>query len=225
MALVLVELNKQIRDSRETKRKVKASLMYPMILIVVAVIAVTVMLWLVVPTFAKMFKDMDAKLPGDHPVRRRRLGLHRRLRALRASSAIVVVVVAFKKFMKTETRPPVRRRRFSWSCPRVGELMVEMAMYRFASNLSLLLKSGVPMMETMNTIKGIFQNNPHLSRCPGAGRARVAAGQAAVRLRSQETGHFPAHAHQHGPGRRGIGPARAWSWSRSPRSTRRRWRQ
>ena len=64
MALVLVELNKQIRDSRETKRKVKASLMYPMILIVVAVIAVTVMLWLVVPTFAKMFKDMDAKLPA-----------------------------------------------------------------------------------------------------------------------------------------------------------------
>ena len=29
MASVLVELNKQIRDSRETKRKVKASLMYP----------------------------------------------------------------------------------------------------------------------------------------------------------------------------------------------------
>ena len=64
MALVLVELNKQIRDSRETKRKVKASLMYPMILICVAVIAVTLMLWLVVPTFAKMFKDMDAKLPA-----------------------------------------------------------------------------------------------------------------------------------------------------------------
>ena len=64
MALVLVELNKQIRDSRETKRKVKASLMYPMILICVAVIAVTVMLWMVVPTFAKMFKDMDAKLPA-----------------------------------------------------------------------------------------------------------------------------------------------------------------
>ena len=29
MAQVLVELNKQIRDSRETKRKVKGALMYP----------------------------------------------------------------------------------------------------------------------------------------------------------------------------------------------------
>ena len=35
-----------------------------MILIIVAVIAVTVMLWMVVPVFAKMFKDMDAELPG-----------------------------------------------------------------------------------------------------------------------------------------------------------------
>ncbi len=64
MAMVLTELNKQIRDSRETKRKVKASLMYPMILVCVAVIAVTLMLWMVVPTFAKMFHDMDAQLPA-----------------------------------------------------------------------------------------------------------------------------------------------------------------
>ncbi len=35
-----------------------------MILTLVAIIAVTVMLWLVVPVFAKMFKDMDAELPG-----------------------------------------------------------------------------------------------------------------------------------------------------------------
>ena len=86
MAQVLIELNKQIRESRETKRKVKGALMYPMILICVAIIAVTVMLWMVVPVFAKMFKDMDAKLPAHHPVRRRRLGLHRQVRPSTASS-------------------------------------------------------------------------------------------------------------------------------------------
>ena len=56
--------------------------MYPLILIVIAVLAITVMLWLVVPTFAKMFKDMGADAAGNHPVRRRRLGLHRALRRL-----------------------------------------------------------------------------------------------------------------------------------------------
>ena len=46
--------------------------------------------------------------------------------------------------------------------PTVGQLMVEMAMYRFASNLALLLKSGVPLMETMRTVKGILQEQPDL---------------------------------------------------------------
>src|SRR5437667_5017497 len=60
MGSVLLELNKQIRESRETRRKVTGALIYPIILIVVAVLAVTTMLWLVVPTFAAMFKDLGA---------------------------------------------------------------------------------------------------------------------------------------------------------------------
>ena len=64
MGAVLLELNKQIREARDTRRKIMGSLMYPIMLIVVAITAVTVMLWLVVPTFAGMFKDMGAELPG-----------------------------------------------------------------------------------------------------------------------------------------------------------------
>ena len=61
--------------------------------------------------------------------------------------------------------------------PTVGQLMVEMAMYKFASNLSLLLKSGVPMMETMNTVKGIFQNDPLYRDALERVSLRVAAGK------------------------------------------------
>ena len=187
MAQVLVELNKQIRDSRETKRKVKASLMYPCILIVVAVLAVTVMLWMVVPTFANMFKDMGAKLPAITQY------------VVDASNAIVayghyavisiiVVVVAFRKFMKTESG-----RRYVGGLlmvlPTVGELMVEMAMYKFSSNLALLLKSGVPMMETMNTVKGIFQHDPLYRDALERVSSRVAAGKA-LYVSLQETGIF-----------------------------------
>ena len=73
--------------------------------------------------------------------------------------------------------------------PSVGQLMVEMAMYRFASNLSLLLKSGVPMMETMNTVKGIFQNDPLYREALERVAARVASGKP-LYLALQETGLF-----------------------------------
>src|SRR5207245_9429545 len=64
MGLVLVELNKQIRESRETRRKVTGAMMYPIILLVAAVAAITLMIWLVVPTFAAMFNEMGATLPA-----------------------------------------------------------------------------------------------------------------------------------------------------------------
>jgi type IV pilus assembly protein PilC len=132
--------------------------MYPLILTIVAILAVTVMLWLVVPVFAKMFKDMDAKLPGitqfvvDASNSIVKYGHY-------ALIALVVLIVGFKQFVKTDNG----RRYVSGTLmcmPSVGQLVIEMAMYRFASNLSLLLKSGVPMMETMHTITGIFQTSP-----------------------------------------------------------------
>jgi type IV pilus assembly protein PilC len=187
MAMVLTELNKQIRDSRETKRKVKASLMYPMILVCVAVIAVTLMLWMVVPTFAKMFHDMDAKLPAITQY------------VVDASNwicqygpycvvGIIAAVIGFKKFQKTDAgRLYVGG--VLMVLPSVGELMIGMAMYQFASSISLLLKSGVPMMETMSTLTGIFKKNPIYHAALERVRSRVAAGKS-LHSALEETGIF-----------------------------------
>ncbi len=69
--------------------------------------------------------------------------------------------------------------------PMVGELMVQMAMYRFASNIALLLKSGVPMLETLTTLCSVFHTSPiyrrALHRRQGTGRRRPAAGRARSR--------------------------------------------
>ena len=64
MAMVLGDLNGQIRESNEMRRKVVGALIYPCILLLVAVLVIVVMLWFVVPTFADMFEEMGAELPG-----------------------------------------------------------------------------------------------------------------------------------------------------------------
>ncbi len=187
MAQVLVELNKQIRDARETKRKVKGALTYPMILIIVAISAITVMLWMVVPVFAKMFKDMDAELPAitQYVVNASEFISQYGLYAL---GAIVASVVGFKKYLKTDSG----RRYVSgilMATPSVGQLVIEMSMYRFASNLSLLLKSGVPMLETMHTLTGIFQTNPIYRDALAHVASRIASGKP-LHSALQETGLF-----------------------------------
>jgi type IV pilus assembly protein PilC len=50
-------------------------------------------------------------------------------------------------------------------------------MYRFASNLSLLLKSGVPMLETLSSLGTVFRTSPIYRDAILQSQNRVAAGQ------------------------------------------------
>jgi type IV pilus assembly protein PilC len=187
MGSVLLELNKQIRESRDTRKKVVGSLMYPMILICVAITAVTVLLWLVVPTFAKMFQDMGAELPGMTQFVVDASGF---IVAYGLYIVVAVAVFAFavRQYLKTEQG----RRQFlgvGLGLPMIGELIVQMAMYRFASNIALLLKSGIPMLETMSVLAGVFHTNPIYRDGLIRAKARVSGGRPlAVAL--AETGLF-----------------------------------
>lgn len=187
MGSVLLELNKQIRETRETRRKVTGALMYPIILVVVAILAVTIMLWLVVPTFASMFKDMGAKLPGitqfvvDASGFVVQYGIYVLL-------GIIAVAAAFRQYMTTESG----RRRVGGvglALPLVGDLMVQGAMYRFSSNIALLLKSGIPMLETMNALQAVFQASPIYRDALEHTAGRVSAGRP-LAAALEETGLF-----------------------------------
>ena len=101
---------------------------------------------------------------------------------------IIAAVIGFKKFQKTDAgRLYVGG--VLMVLPSVGELMIGMAMYQFASSISLLLKSGVPMMETMNTLTGIFKKNPIYHAALERVRSRVAAGKS-LHSALEETGIF-----------------------------------
>ena len=187
MGTVLLELNKEIRDSRETRKKIMGALTYPMILVFVAVTAVTLMLWLVVPTFAGMFKEVGAELPGitqflvDASSFLVSYGVY-------LVGAVAAVVAGVKLYLRTEAG----RTYFIGAglvVPMIGELLVQMAMYRFASSIALLLKSGVPMLETMGTLIGVFQKNPIYRKAPIQAQSRVASGRP-LAASLEETGLF-----------------------------------
>ena len=185
MGMVLLELNKQIRESRETRRKVTGALMYPMILIAVAVIAVTLMLWLVVPTFAAMFKDLGAELPGitQFVVDASNFIVHYGIYIV---LAVAAVGLSFRQYMKTDGG---RRHVIGMAVPLAGELIIQSAMYRFAANIALMLKSGIPMLETLTTLEGVFHTSPIYREALGRVHARVGSGRP-LAASLEETGLF-----------------------------------
>jgi type IV pilus assembly protein PilC len=175
MGMVLCELNQQIRESRETRRKIVGALTYPIILLIVAVGVVACMLWFVVPTFANMFREMNAKLPS---VTQYVMGASDFIvvYGLYIVLSLVALAVAAGQYLRTEQG---RRRvgAIALVLPMAGDLVIQSAMYRFASNLGLLLKSGVPMLETLSALSTVFRSNPLYRDAVLQARMRVAAGQ------------------------------------------------
>jgi type IV pilus assembly protein PilC len=176
MGMVLCDLNQQIRDSRQTRRQIGGAMMYPIILLIVAVLVVVAMLWLVVPTFADMFREMGAELPSVTKFVMRASDLVMAY-GIYVLVALVMLIIAFRRYLRSESG---RRRvgAIGLAAPLVGELMVQSAMYRFATNLALLLKSGVPMLETLSALGMVFRASPiyrdailHTQKCVAAGQS------------------------------------------------------
>ncbi len=187
MAHVLRELSKQVEDSRTTRRKVQGALTYPIILLCVAGLALTAMLWFVVPTFSQMFKEMGAELPGitQLVVNSSQYVVDYGLYVI---GGVIAFIFLFRRYYATESG---RRQVLSLMIvtPTIGDLVIQAAMYRFASNLALLLQSGVPMLETLTTLRGIFGKNPIYRDALQRAQGRVAAGQP-LASSLEETGLF-----------------------------------
>ena len=208
-------------ETRATHRKINGAMMYPIILICFAIGAVTAMLWFVIPTFAKMFKDLGAELPGITQFVVDLSGLRRPLRPLRPA----------RHRRRGRGRSAVRARPTpAGACfigvgvalPLVGELIVQSAMYRFASNIALLLKSGIPMLETLAVLEGVFHTSPIYRDALARVQTRVAAGRP-LAASLEETGLFTTMI----TNMVRIGEESGQlprSWSKSPPITRKKWK-
>src|SRR5438045_1154305 len=61
---LLGRLTQNMKESREAKGKLISAMIYPSIIFCVAIAALVIMLWFVVPTFTQFFKETGAPLPG-----------------------------------------------------------------------------------------------------------------------------------------------------------------
>src|SRR3712207_9151645 len=60
---VLLRVAGQLEKDQELRRKVKSALTYPVVVLVLAVLAASFMLLFIVPIFAQMFEDLGGTLP------------------------------------------------------------------------------------------------------------------------------------------------------------------
>jgi len=154
---ILAQLVKQIDAAQQMRATIVSAMMYPCIILCVAVGAVAVMLVKVVPTFAAMFNSFDKELPG---ITQSVLAVSDFLQERGFTIAVVltVVIMGVRRYVKT---PDGRRNRDQLlvAVPLIGDVVVQACMQKYAMNVALLLRAGLPLLETIQSMKGIFSTN------------------------------------------------------------------
>jgi type IV pilus assembly protein PilC len=157
MGTVIQELSVQAQRAEKTRSKLVSAMMYPSIMIVVAFLCVLVMLWKVVPTFAAFFDDFGAKLPGITQAVLDMSGFIRS-RGPYMVGGIVISVFALRHWFRRDSGRYVLNV-VTMATPVIGEMIVQVAMQKLAGTLALLLKSGIPLLQALGTLRDVMQSN------------------------------------------------------------------
>lgn len=148
LPLVLTGLARNLETSENLKKKVTSALVYPAVLICMAIGAVAVFVLKVIPVFAKLFESFDAELP-----------LLTRLviqgSALLSQYLIVILaLIAGAVFiLRRQLGTPRGHAAFdslAIRAPIIGNFLRDAAMARIAMNLSILIKSGVDFLSALS---------------------------------------------------------------------------
>ncbi|MCE9638480.1 MAG: type II secretion system F family protein [Planctomycetes bacterium] len=154
---VLESLTAQMDAAQQMRSKIVSAMMYPAIIMVVAIGAVSVMLIHVVPTFATMFNDFGKKLPDiTQAVLDFSAFLRERWPMIVCGIALTIFLV--RQFLDTPGGKQFWHRLLV-SLPLVGDIVVQSCMQKFAQNLALLLRAGLPLHDAIASLEGIFETN------------------------------------------------------------------
>src|SRR5947209_15997648 len=154
----LQRLSQFLEKDVELRRKVKSSMTYPVIVIVVAMAIVIGLVTCILPKFIALFKELGVK---DFPTMT--LILMNMSHFLTtywyfAIGIAIALYIAFKMFTRTKFGKRIYDR-FKLKAPVFGKLNHKICLARFSRTLGTLLVSGVPILQALETVAGTVDND------------------------------------------------------------------
>lgn len=138
------------------KATIKKAMIYPIMVLSVAIIVVIVMLVGVIPTFQTMFEDMDMKLPAATQAMVN-MSTFMRTKWYLVIIVVVAIVVGIKLFKSTPAGTMFFAK-LGLKAPLFGNLTVKSSAARFSRTLSTLLASGIPLIDAIESVAKIMTN-------------------------------------------------------------------
>ncbi len=142
---------------QKVESKIITALIYPIILILFALVVVIFLTTAVIPVIGKQIQNTGQELPWITQVLMDVSYVLTSWWVLVLIGGIVLIVWALKRFVATQ-KGAYLRDRFLLALPLFGPLIKQRVVSRFASTLSTLLASGLPMAEALRVVAEVTGN-------------------------------------------------------------------
>jgi type IV pilus assembly protein PilC len=163
----LEQLSEYLEREVAARKEIKSQLTYPIIVFILAIVAVVIMSIFVLPKFTSFYKSLNAKLPLPT---RMLLGFTDFMQSywwVLLVAAGVIMTVGFVVIGGKHGK--ARRDRLLLRLPAVGPIFKLIAVERFCRVLAALVESGVPLPDAVqvaadSTNNAVFQNKLAIAR-------------------------------------------------------------
>ena len=154
---VLMELSRFLKEQDKINKEIRGAFAYPSFMIIISLLMISFMLTFVVPQITGIFESMDQELPTPTKVVIA-MGDFFSNNFTTILGFIFVFVSSFMLLMKKSYKFAYAVHKLILKLPLFGEIAQKSELARFSYIASLLTRSGVPFVETINLSANILNN-------------------------------------------------------------------
>jgi type IV pilus assembly protein PilC len=151
-------LQKYLENEVETKKQVKGALIYPSIMMIMAVVATTTLLFFVLPKFTKIYESRGRALPKLTQIL---VGFSKLISDFKTASLMIIILMAFIGAVFYAVGTPWGKKALDYlkiHMPVLGTMFVDTIMTRSTRIMATMLSTGVTLLETLHVVRSTCDN-------------------------------------------------------------------
>lgn len=156
LAEILEKTSVYFEETVKLVKRVKSAMTYPAVVIIIAIVLVIVMLTVVIPVFADMFAEFDQALPKPTQIL---IGVSSFMKSNFLFLLIgTIALFFFIKHLISTPKGRVSKDKLLARIPVIGELIKKVSLSRFCRTYAMLVRAGVPILQTLEIVQSASNN-------------------------------------------------------------------
>ena len=174
----LLQIANNFEAEVKLRQKVKSAMTYPVVVLIMAILALTAMLLFIVPVFEGLFSSLG----GELPLPTRMLVMLSSILKILAPFILIGLIVGGFAWRKYKNHPKVRDvlDPMKLRMPVFGPLFQKIALSRFSRNLGSMISAGVPILQALDIV-GETSGNVVVARAVADVKESVRTGEPLAR--------------------------------------------